>query len=161
MPVTRRARCCHWTLSRVKEQSSETRSPVSSSVQTISFSSTAPAGVGEPIGLLGPEGLADELVGHLLTCSGNVVGSQSVGDPELGSLSPRAGYQAADGDNSVSRPCFRPTWPIEEWEVEIGPSSRYYTEGELVFTVVAARGRRPMVQFCLESLPYPLITPRI
>ena len=27
----------------------------------------APAGVGEPIGLFGPEGLADELVGHLLT----------------------------------------------------------------------------------------------
>ena len=28
----------------------------------------APAGVGEPIGLFGPEGLADELVGRLLTC---------------------------------------------------------------------------------------------
>src|SRR5262245_23974642 len=28
----------------------------------------APAGVGEPIGLFGPEGLADEWVGHLLTC---------------------------------------------------------------------------------------------
>ena len=40
MPVTRRARCCHWRLSRVREQSSETRSPVSSNVQTISFSST-------------------------------------------------------------------------------------------------------------------------
>src|SRR5262249_25648150 len=27
----------------------------------------APAGVGEPVGLFGPEGLADELMGHLLT----------------------------------------------------------------------------------------------
>ena len=111
LPATRRARCCHWTLSRVKEQSSETRSPVSSNVQTISFSSTALARVGEPIGLFGPEGLADELVGHVLTRSGNdwpVRGR--VGDPELGSLSSRAGYQAAVGGNSMSRPRFRPTW---------------------------------------------------
>jgi len=28
----------------------------------------APAGVGQPVGLLGPEGLADELVGHVHTC---------------------------------------------------------------------------------------------
>ena len=39
LPVTRRDRCYHWTLSRVKEQSSEIRSPVSNKVQTISASS--------------------------------------------------------------------------------------------------------------------------
>ena len=42
----------------------------------------------------------------------------------------------------------------EEWEVEISPSSRYYTEGELAFTVVAERGPKVNSPFSREPLPY-------
>src|SRR5208337_774383 len=110
LPVTRRERCCHWTLSRVKEQSSETRSPVSSRVQTISFSS----------------GLRQALASRSASSArrGSRTNWCAISSPAwqrgrfaVGRRSrtrfalSKAGYQAAQGDNSGSRPCFRPTWP--------------------------------------------------
>src|SRR5262249_33997095 len=105
LPVTRRERCCHWTLSRVKEQSSETRSPVSSRVQTISFSS----------------GLRQALASRSASSArrGSRTNWCAISSPAwqrgrfaVGRRSRtrfalfRAGYQAAHGDNSGSRPCF-------------------------------------------------------
>ena len=93
----------------------------------------APAGVGEAIGLFGPEGLADELVGHLLTglAARSVRSRPAIGSSVL--LSPDQGVgQAADGDNSRSCSCFRPTWPTRRCGGgNLCRSSRSYTEGEL------------------------------
>ncbi len=70
----------------------------------------APASVGEPISLFGPEGLADELVCHLLTCSARrPVRSRSAIPNSVRFLQSRVirRRMAITG----SHPCFRPTWP--------------------------------------------------
>src|SRR4051794_30476513 len=61
----------------------------------------------ELLPFLGLEGLADELVGHVLTRSHDATGSRLVGDPELGSFSPRGSYQTAGRGNIMSWLFFR------------------------------------------------------
>jgi hypothetical protein len=91
----------------------------------------APARIGEPIGLLGAEGLADELVGHLLTRSGTSAGSL---------FGRRCRTQFASSWRKVTGrvwreqdvpPGFRLILAGKAEDVEAALSSRFYGEGEL------------------------------
>jgi hypothetical protein len=74
----------------------------------------APTRVGEPIGLLGPEGLADELVPHLFTCVTRwPVDSWSAIPNSVRHLE-RAGYQAGQSVNKLSRRGFSADAEVEQ-----------------------------------------------
>ena len=93
----------------------------------------ASARIGEPIGLLGAEGLVDELVGQLLTRSGTSAGSLLVGDAEPGFASSWrkvAGGVRAWREQDVP-PGFRLVLAGKGEDVEAALSSRFYGEGEL------------------------------
>ena len=90
----------------------------------------APARVGEPIGLFGPEGLADELVGHLLTCLATRSVRSRTAIPNSVRFLPKQGIRRRMAITAGPACVFG-----RHGQRGVGggnpPSSRYYTEGEL------------------------------